>query len=464
MQPHVHRELCDTLQTIDTLYDDRASEALVLMPRGSFKSSIGAIAYSIWYLLNNPDARILIASATTDLARNTMTAIRSILENNKFFRELFGDKIARDGRGKPVKLTLEDILLEGRSEHGKQLREFSISCGAVGKIKNGAHYDLVILDDVVNHENCSTLEQAAKVKRYYGQTHSQLEPHGAMVIIGTRYKYDDLYGYLLGNNESGKVIPDRCIVEKAIRDDGTLFFPERLNRKFLDEKRLKQGSYMFSCQYQNEPTDEESQVFFKEDFRYADEVPEAVVRFLLIDPSMGGVSGDYTACVGIAIDYTGNIFVETSQQRKVRPSELIDWVYDLHRHYDYDRICIEQVGMSTLVDMIQQGYKTGRPFIPVVPVKASTKQSKEMRIRQLEPYFKQHKIHFYGSHPQLEDQLLRFPGLVHDDLVDALSMMIRSTYEPVKDEPKKKKRRRFDVASKEIGSGKKSSHFLQWRY
>jgi predicted phage terminase large subunit-like protein len=425
MQPHVHRDLCDTLQTIDTLHEDRAAEALVLMPRGSFKSSIGAISYSIWYLLNNPDARILIASATTDLARNTMTAIRSILENNKFFRELFGDKIARDARGKPVKLTLEDILFEGRSERGMQLREFSISCGAVGKIKNGAHYDLVILDDVVNHENCATLEQAAKVKRYYGQTHSQLEPHGAMVIIGTRYKYDDLYGYLLGNNEANQIIPDRCIVEK---------------------------------------TDEESQVFFKEDFRYAKDVPEGCVRFLLIDPSMGGVSGDYTAMVGIAVDYEGNIFIEMSQQRKVRPSELIDWVYDMHRRYDYDRINIEQVGMSTLVDMIQEGYKHGRPFIPVVPIKASTQQSKETRIRQLEPYFKQHKIHFYGAHPQLEDQLLRFPGLVHDDLVDALSMMIRSTYEPTKNEPKKKKRRRFDVASKEIGREKKKSHFLKWRY
>lgn len=464
MQPHVHRELCDTLQTIDTVHSDRASEALVLMPRGSFKSSVGGIAYAIWYLLNNPDARILIASATTDLARNTMTAIRSVLENNSYFRELFGDKIARDSRGKPVKLTLEDILFEGRTEAGKQLREFSISCGAVGKIKNGAHYDLVILDDVVNHENCNTVEQAAKVKRYYGQTHSQLEPTGAMVIIGTRYKYDDLYGYLLGNNESGEVIPDRVILERAIRDDGSLFFPERLNKKFLDEKRLKQGSYMFSCQYQNEPTNEEDQIFFKEDFRYAQDVPEGVVRFLLIDPSMGGVSGDYTGLIGIAVGYDGKVYVETAQQRKVRPSELIEWVYDLNRTYEYDRICIEQVGMSTLTDMVQEGYKHGKPYIPVIPVKASTTRSKETRIRRLEPYFKQHRIWFYGHHKDLEDQLLRFPGLVHDDLVDALSMMIDQIYSPVKSEPKKKKRRRFDIASKEVPRKLKKSHFLTWRY
>ena len=42
------------------------------------------------------------------------------------------------------------------------------------------------------------------------------------------------------------------IIEKAIRDDGSLLFPQKLTHKFLEEAKRTMGSYLYANQYLNE--------------------------------------------------------------------------------------------------------------------------------------------------------------------------------------------------------------------
>ena len=42
------------------------------------------------------------------------------------------------------------------------------------------------------------------------------------------------------------------VYKKAIEDDGSLFFPERLTESFLFNQRKTMGSYFYANQYQNE--------------------------------------------------------------------------------------------------------------------------------------------------------------------------------------------------------------------
>lgn len=473
MVPHVHEDLCDTLQTLDTIDKKGIREALILMPRGTFKSSITAQAFPIWYLLHNPNARIFIASATTDLAILNMRTIKSIVEHNSYFRQLFGDKIAKNSRGVNVRWNQDEILLDGRFGEGEILKEASITVGALGKVKAGSHYDVAILDDVVNHLNVATPQLCQKTREFYAQVQSLLDPGCIMPIVGTRYLYDDLYGYLLGNNETGKVIPDRTIIKKAIDENGKLLFPERLDFKTLQDLREKQGAYTFACQYLNEPTNSETAVFLREDFRYIGqhkEVPGLVTRFLLIDPSRGdSADSDYSALVVVSLSEENDVFVEYAQQHRLKPSQLADMIYDLHRLYKFDRIGIEQVGMQGIYDLVMDRVNRGGSFIPVVPVKNTTKVSKVMRIRRLEPYFKANKVYLMPGLTKLEDQLVRFPNIRYDDLVDAFSMLPDVSYTPNSSEASEQEERtanRSDLATSKVrpNSGQKSPDvdWLRW--
>src|SRR5690606_18896325 len=53
----------------------------------------------------------------------------------------------------------------------------------------------------------------------------------------------DAYSDILKNKRPSYNI----LIRKAIEDDGTLLFPERLTKAFLDEQRKEQGNYIFSC-------------------------------------------------------------------------------------------------------------------------------------------------------------------------------------------------------------------------
>src|SRR5690606_27304820 len=70
-------------------FDPNRNKVLIMMPRGTFKSSIVTIGFTLQYILNDPDARILIDSETYGKAKNFLAEIKGHLEGNKKFREIF---------------------------------------------------------------------------------------------------------------------------------------------------------------------------------------------------------------------------------------------------------------------------------------------------------------------------------------------------------------------------------------
>ncbi len=75
--------------------------------------------------------------------------------------------------------------------------EASLQHFGVDKPATGGHYDLVILDDLVNHINSSSPDGIAKVKACFRQVSPLLVNGGQLIVLGTRYADDDLYGWIL---------------------------------------------------------------------------------------------------------------------------------------------------------------------------------------------------------------------------------------------------------------------------
>ena len=180
-----HGEMLDALES-------RTTRKLIVMPRGTFKSSLGTVAYSIWRLLNNPNERILIDSEVYTNSKNFLREIKAILQSQKFV-DLFGD-----WRGS--NWTENEITVSTRT---KPYKEASITAGGIGTVKVGQHYSIIIGDDYNSGNNSETPEMRAKVIRHYQMNTSILEPTGTYAIIGTRYAVDDVIGFIM-NNEIGE--------------------------------------------------------------------------------------------------------------------------------------------------------------------------------------------------------------------------------------------------------------------
>ena len=180
VDPKVHGEIIAALQA-------PTKRKILCVPRGTFKSSIGAIVYPIWRLIKNPDLRILIDS---ELYSNSITYLRAIkahLESPQMtmlFGEFKNDKIWRE----------DAILIRQRS---KTLKEPSITAGGIGTTKVGQHYDLIIGDDYNSPANTATPERAEKVIAHYRYNLAILDPGAEYTIIGTRYGENDLIGWIL---------------------------------------------------------------------------------------------------------------------------------------------------------------------------------------------------------------------------------------------------------------------------
>lgn len=179
LSPKTHMRIIRALQS-------PSKRKIVCVPRGTFKSSVASVAYTIWLLLNNPNLRILIDS---ELYGNSITYLREIKAHimSEGFMYLYGDWTTSVWNE-------SEITISART---KILKEPSITVGGIGTTKVGQHYDVIIGDDYNSPANSGSPEQRGKVISHYQYNQSILEPDGTYVIIGTRYAEDDLIGWVL---------------------------------------------------------------------------------------------------------------------------------------------------------------------------------------------------------------------------------------------------------------------------
>lgn len=182
----------------DYLHDDvknwletSGQEKLIIFPRGHFKSSIITVAWTIQQLLKDPNIRILITNFKFDQARIFLNQISAYLTYNSVLPKIFGEfKDEKKGRW-----AQEEITIAQKSDPSK--RGPSIAIAGLETELTGSHYDLIIHDDLVGPKNIGTREQLEKTKDFYRQSRSLLDPGGRMVLIGTRWHNEDLYGMVL---------------------------------------------------------------------------------------------------------------------------------------------------------------------------------------------------------------------------------------------------------------------------
>lgn len=170
------------------VFESRSPRKLVVMPRGTFKSTLGSVAYPIWRLLRDPNLTILLDSELYSNSKNLLREIKTHFESEKMAR-FFGDQIGS-------KWDEGEIIIKSRT---KNIKEASITVGGLGTTKVGQHFSIIVADDMNSPQNSETVEKCQKVIDHFRYNLAILNPDGEYIVIGTRYAERDLVGYLLGD-------------------------------------------------------------------------------------------------------------------------------------------------------------------------------------------------------------------------------------------------------------------------
>ncbi len=418
----------------DEIHDDMekfvvrpSKHKLILVPRGHLKSSIITVGYAIQRLLRNPNERVLIANQVWDKARDMLSEIKGFLNDKSELPKIFGPFVSDRWRE-------DDIVIRQRTTANKTP---SVATTGVEAEQTSAHYTVIFNDDLQGHQNSMTKEQREKVKRFRESEFDLLDPGCEMLDIGTRYHLDDVYSHILENEGEFTDVMIRKVIE-----NGRLIFPKKFSMKLVPgtknwiyspEQSLEYVEYLkktkgssFYSQYMNDPVDEENQLIRRQYFQYYSKRPDRLYVGMTMDPALSAKQdGDYFAINVSGMDAEGDIYVLDTIRGHWQPSQAIDNIFRTYLKWKPSAIGLESVGFQrTFKFALEQEMRKRRVFFPITELIHSSNQSKEFRIKALEPLFAAGKIKHASWMTNLEAELLSFPKGKHDDEVDALCMQL----------------------------------------
>lgn len=414
---------------------------LFLLPRSSFKTSIITISESVRNACQNPNIRILVDSENFTNSSNMLNEIGHIIENNELIFKLYGIEPGKKWNDKEKTIKRSGVM-----------KESTFTASGIGNEKTSAHYDIIKSDDLVTPRNIKTVEQRNKVREHFKYNLSLLDPGGIYDVIGTRYSDLDLYGWIIEKLKGPNNDQFKILIEKAIKEDGSLYFPQRLSYEYLEDKKKKQGNYIFSCQYLNEPVNSELQELDHKKLKIETEIPNYIKRVAIssLDPASEDEKGtgntDYSAIITLAMDEKNDLWILDIDITRGDELEVADLVIKHLKSWNSLRFIPEKNGFQKVYkNIIKYKIKEKKINTKIIPVSSGPYKSKKEKIRKLVPFNEAGKIHIYYNiiknkpkeWEELKDEMDRFPVAKHDDILDAIQQAFDYAIKPRKPEENK---------------------------
>lgn len=416
-------------------------------PRGEGKSTQVTQLFTLWCIVTGQKHYAVIVMDSIDQAYPMLEAIKAELEFNPRLKTDFPEVC---GQGRVWQagtiVTANDVKVQVAGS-GKKLRG----------LRHGPYRpDLTILDDIENDEQVRNPEQRDKLNAWLTKTVLPLGGVGQkydVIYIGTILHYDSVLNRTLNNPfwhgikfKAMKRWPDRMDLwdrwEELFRNDGETV-AEAFYQANKDEMergavtswaargvlalmkiRARDGHATFDSEYQNDPVSGEDAPF-AENIKYWSELPDDLVYYGALDPSLGkaGAGRDPSAIIiGGYQRETGKLYVVEAQIKKRLPDLIIEDVIRLHRQYRCKLWFVETVQFQEFLkdELVKRSAARGIP-VPARAVKPVS--DKLLRIETLQPHMANGLILLNESQQTLIQQFRHFPKADHDDGPDAVHML-----------------------------------------
>lgn len=439
---------------------------LVMIPRKHLKTCEITVGWTLWLLTRNPNLRIGIGSATEGLAKQIVAELRGQITRNKKFIRLFGDW------NTPTGWTTTSFTIKPRTAIYKNA---TVETFSVGKDVTGAHYDVIILDDLATRANSESPTMREKQIKLYKDcldliVDDQPKPfldssttRGIILAVGTRWHFGDVYNYLMVNAKGSlDFVIDKPLMlnptleakdparwranikELLYHEDTTMLFPEKFDIKYARNTYEEKGTYEYSCQQMNFPVSDEGAAFKAEDLVF--DAPGTGYDYdKTITCDTAGDSSEYTdaddwaiTCVSKSPD--GHVYVqEVWAKANVSSNEALTRFAAMAVTHNVTKAGIESNFSKTHIFNLKSMFPELRRKLTSIR-RSNVAAAKKRAILALQPTVESHKLHivqdvdgedypFMGVLLQLNrpkqklvEQLVDFGNVNHDDCADSLAM------------------------------------------
>lgn len=317
---------------------------------------------------------------------------------------------------------------QNTKEYWKTEDECSYYATGAGGSITGRGCDIFIIDDPIKPDEADVSEVARDgINNWYLNTVvSRLNnPRtGGIIIIMQRTHDNDLAGFLMERESKGIGSWDKIVVP-AIDIDGKSISEDRFPIDILKQMR-SDNPVVFSCQYQQEPTNKDAQEFHQEHIQFHDDLPTSTYKrwFAMLDPAFREGKEHDRSALEVFCVVDGIVHLEEIIAGRFTTYETEDKCLYVARKYDLEKFFIEDYGAQvTMENNVKRRFEQEGIYTPVEGF--NQKGKKTEKIRSIISPIRNRKISFKRGIPMLEElfnELWRFPRGSHDDLIDCLQM------------------------------------------
>lgn len=427
----------------------------LLSPRGHGKTMFLPRSVLEHETLFNKNFNSLIIGKTYKQANKTLKVVKTDLEENKLILRDFGEELDEyDSVGNQLWYNIDTT--------DQILRDATVEAnGLLGDI-TGGHFNLIILDDIIDDANCLTPDSRRKVMEWVqGTIIPMLKPGGYISGIGTRKHYDDAYQEMI-DSPGWYVIQQKAILKmpksfeyvyktiggqqiavgiKNVVGEYKVLWPDVWSLELLLLEKKTMGSILFNREYNNDTSQMKGKIL--KDFwlnKYVINEINATEDIKLAPPldSMTIYQGwdlaireketsDYLVCTTIGVTPKNKIYVLDWFRDRMSFPDQVKQVRELYDEFRPERIAIETNAYQLA---LKQQVLTER----ILPIKEIENiKNKVQRIILSSVNYENGLVYLPIDHPYYNafmDEYRTFDDGTHDDMLDSLDMAMRLILEP----------------------------------
>lgn len=450
--PHVLRGANTRGQmSMSTLHVDMARAALRwtedahgwrdswVAPRGAAKSTWTSLGFVLWALAHGWRRTVALYSDTEGQVRIHMGELRRELDRNDQLRADFPELIPdRRVRG-TVDTTFQIIGQEGQSITAR-----SMGSSDLGLKVAGGRPDLVILDDIEpdGQAGYTDRDKAARLEKI-GNVILPMNPLAVVQMLGTVTRWGSLShevvraaigdgapaSWITGMRFRARYYP--AIIPAGVDEDGQpvgerSLWPASWSLAYLQHLREHEPDN-YRLNYLGQPAEPGGEHWTARSFRYRSWPTMSGQEIVHVDPAVTVTeTSDETAVavMGPAVGRPGVTVLQYCRGRRVTGSQLRTWLVRLLRENPHiTMVVLEENAGGDWAEILLRPRVDGRDPWPASVRLAlyRTWEPKRDRFHTLEGRYERAEIVHARVFTELERQMIRYPHIPHDDLMDTVA-------------------------------------------
>lgn len=229
-----------------------------LLPRDHYKTTIASHALPMHIFIqpeednlyfpgrDGSEIRVLLGCETEARSMKHIRWIETQFESNAILRALWPHRCWEIPLKQSKKWNEREMLLPRK----RDFADVSLQAIGVGGAITGAHFDVLIKDDLISLEAANSQTVMATAIEWHVASRALMDDPDKSLefIIGTRWAVQDLYQYIEEND------PTVEILKRSIVEDGQPIMPEVFSLETVDRLR-KEFGVLFPLLYMNSAAD-----------------------------------------------------------------------------------------------------------------------------------------------------------------------------------------------------------------